>query len=98
MVRRCLALSASVSDSRRDDRDVLPQAGSLRSARRMRALLCALPALVETRNETRVEAAGDEFFVTHKLAKERQRRLDSAYRVLIQRAPQSIRRFRASAP
>src|SRR4030088_1519410 len=54
MVRQRLALSASVGESHRDARDVLFVSRFALNAGGM----LALPALVETRNETRVEAAG----------------------------------------
>src|SRR5260370_40376250 len=76
VIGRCLALRACVSQCGRDDGDVSMQAGSLRSARRMRALSTAL---VESRNETCIQPAGDEFFIAHNLAKERHRRLDSSH-------------------
>src|SRR2546425_12384533 len=60
----------------------------------MRALLCAL---VESRNESRIQMAGDEFIVAHKLAKKRQRSLDSAQRIFVQRPPQTVDRLVAIA-
>src|SRR5260370_28064160 len=87
IVSRRFTLSPRACKRSCDDGDVLPQAESLRTANRMEALLSPL---VEARNESGVEMSGNELFVAHDLTKEGQRRLDSAHRVFIERAPNSI--------
>jgi hypothetical protein len=57
-------------------------------------LRLSLP-FIEAWNKTGIEPSVDEFLVSNDLAKERQRRRDSANLVLVERAPQPINRFRA---
>src|SRR5713226_7567028 len=90
----CLALGSSVSKRRRDDGHILLQAGSLHSVGKTRTLLAAF---VETCNESRFQTSGDEFFVAHDLAKEGQRRLNSAHCVFIEGPAHSIDSLRARA-
>ena len=61
----------------------------------MRALL---PAFVEACDESSVKPTGDEFFIAHNLAKERQRRFDSSDGILVQRTAQSTNRFLTRSP
>src|SRR5437588_5447001 len=55
-------------------------------------------ALVEASDEACVEPCGDKFFIADDGAEERERRLDAADRVLVERAPQTSNRFGARAP
>src|SRR5690242_2615966 len=53
--------------------------------------------LVEARNKTGIETSQDKLLVSHDLAEERQRRRDARNLVLVERAPQTVDRFRARA-
>ena len=79
----------------RDDRDVLFSSRFVLIVRRMPALRAAV---VEARDEARIEPAFDKFFVPDHLTEERQRGLNPANGIFVERASQSIDGFSASPP
>src|SRR5260370_20816048 len=94
IMRRGVTLGARVRKRGGNDHDVPVCSRFALTAGRMPALT---PPFVKARDEPGIQTSVNELFIAHNLAKERQRRLDAGNGILVQRAPQAVDSFGASA-